>query len=294
MNLDRSATVNPRLIGMQSPNRVVRTYSWQFFAIALGLSWLFWIPAVLTGQDVLTFPVVLLLVLGGVGPALGAFLLLYRTQDVAGRRDYWHRLAGFRRISARWYAVILLAVPLLTGLGLLMDVLTGGRVPSFDAAARFLSRPLTILPFAASTLIVGPLPEELGWRGYALGQLQARWTALKSSLVLGLLWGLWHLPLFFMVGYYHHDHVGVGTLRFWLFFINIVALSVLYSWVFNNNRRTTLSAILFHFMTNFTGELFTLPVRVEAYKTLWIVIAAIAVTFVWGPSTLARLRTESP
>ena len=72
------------------------TSPWPYFALTLGWTWLFWIPAALSGQDVMTFPVALLLYIGGVGPALAGILLTYLTKDREGRRDYWRRLIDFR------------------------------------------------------------------------------------------------------------------------------------------------------------------------------------------------------
>lgn len=63
------------------------------------------------------------------------------------------------------------------------------------------------------TFWFGPLPEELGWRGFALDRLQRRTTALRASLILGTLWALWHLPLFYMPGTYQAG-LGAGTARF--------------------------------------------------------------------------------
>lgn len=264
-----------------------RSSPWQFFALTWGWTWLFWIPAALSGQDVMTFPVVLLVSIGGVGPALAGITLTYLTQERDGQRDYWRRVIEFKRIGARWYAVILLTIPVLIAFAILLDILAGGSVPQFETAARFLSQPLTILPFAIFTLLFGPLPEELGWRGYALDRLQAKWSALVSSFVLGVGWALWHLPLFFIEGTYQNE-LGLGSLPFWLFMVAMIPNSILYTWIYNNNRRSTLSAVLFHFMVNFTGELFSLTERAQFYQVLLFIVAAIAVTVIWGSKTLTR------
>jgi len=84
--------------------------------------------------------------------------------------------------------VILLFVPLLTASAVLLDILAGGRGGHLSAAAVFLDQPLSTLPFAMFTLFFGPVPEELGWHGYALDRLQVRWSALISSIVLGIVW----------------------------------------------------------------------------------------------------------
>jgi membrane protease YdiL (CAAX protease family) len=260
---------------------------WPYFALAYGLSWLFWIPAALLGRDASTLPVAPLLYMGGLGPPVAAIALTYLTQGREGRRDFWTRIVDFRRIGVDWYLVIVLTFPLLTGLAVVLHLLTGGTMPPSETAARFLSQPLTIatvvdfLSFAVFLFVFGPVPEEIGWRGYALDRLQARRGALVSSLILGFLWSLWHLPLFFIQGTYQNN-LGPGSLRFWLFFVGPITNSVLYTWIYNNNRRSTLSAILFHFMGNFTGELVPLPDRAEVIKAVVIAAAAVAVTAVWG------------
>ena len=109
---------------------------------------------------------------------------------------------------------------------------------------------------------------------------------MASSLILGLVWALWHLPLFFIAGSYQSGLRGAPFC--WLFPVQVVALSVAVTWICNHNRRSTLSAVLLHFMVNFVGELFLLTPRAEVcYALLWI-IAAVVVPLVWGPKTLTR------
>jgi len=262
-----------------------------FFVLAFGFSWIFLIPAILLDRDASALPVALLRYLGGIGPLVAAIVLTYLTQGREGRRDYWRRVVQVRRIGAGWYAVILLIVPLLTALAALLDLLLGGGGAQPEAAARFLDQPLAILPFALLTLIFGPLPEELGWRGYALDRLQVKWSALASSLILGTAWTLWHLPLFFIEGTYQ-SNLGLGTLSFWLFMADKIPQSILMTWIYNHNRRSTLSAVLFHFMVNFIGELYELSGRAELYYILLWIVAAVAVTVIWGPRTLTHRRDK--
>jgi membrane protease YdiL (CAAX protease family) len=280
--------VHPRDSKLSSP--------WAYFALVYIFSWVFTIPAALSGASLRESPTLMVIYgLGGLGPAVSAILLTYLTQGREGRRDYWQRIVGFRRIPLRWYGVIFLTVPAITALAALVDRLLGGQGLRLEAAARFLEQPLQVLPFALFILLFGPLPEELGWRGYVLDRLQARrcpafieeWSALASSLILGAAWALWHLPQFFIKGTYQHG-LGVVSLSFWIFMLALVVGSILYTWIYNNTGRSTLSAILFHFMQNFTGELFELSVRAELYSFLLMIVAAMLVVVVWGPRTLTR------
>ncbi len=158
-----------------------------FFALAFGLSWLFWVPAAVSGLDVMAFPMMLLLIAGGAGPAAAELILILRAHNKEQRRDYWQRVLDIRRIGGRWHIVIWLTFPLLNAIAILACGLTGDGWPAFETAKHVLAAPWTLLPLALFILLFGPLPEELGWRGYALDSLQARWNALVSSLALGVM-----------------------------------------------------------------------------------------------------------
>ncbi len=163
----------------------------------------------------------------------------------------------------------------------MLDLLAGGNGAQFETVARFVNQPLTILPFAAFILLFGPLPEELGWRGYALDRLQAKWNALASSLVLGTAWSLWHLPLFFIEDTYQNG-LGLGTLPFRLFMMAMLPETILMTWIYNHNRRSTLSAVIFQFIDQFhrgtlhsngTGGILSSLIahccRNSSYRCLW-------------------------
>ena len=263
-----------------------------FFLLTFSLSWAAWALAVLLGARDSALPAQILHYAGGLGPLAATLALLYRRHTPDFRREFWRRAIDFRRIGIKWYAVILLTVPALTALGAVADKLLGGGGLQMEAAGRFIQEPWSFLPFAVFTLVFGPIPEELAWRGYALDGLQIKWKALTASIVLGLAWTVWHLPLFFIEGSYQHG-LGLGTSQFWLYMLDKVPQSILMTWLYNNNRRSTLSAILFHFMVNLVGELFDLTLRAETFYILLWIVAAIGVTIVWGPERLARDRREA-
>jgi len=265
---------------------------WLFFVLVLGWSWLFWIPTALLGRSVESPIAKLGFVLGGLGPMLGGVGLTYLTQGKEGRRDYWLRIIDPNRIGGKWYLVIFLFVPVLTALAALIDILFGGSGATLEEAAiRFLRDPLAIIPFALSLFFIGPFIEELGWRGYVLERLQAKWNALASTLILGLVWALWHLPLFFIKDTYQYN-LGAGSPSFWLFMIGIILETALLTWIFNNTRRSTLAAILFHFMINFTGELIAATKQADFYSSLLWIFSAIVITMImiWNARTLTSRR----
>lgn len=187
----------------------LRTGGAAFFAIALGWSWLFWFGStkVGSGADVAVSP---LFLIGGAGPLLAAVLLTHTRESRANQRSLWSRAFDPRRIRDRWWLATLLLQPLVSASALACDLALGGSVPALEMEIGSVSVALGLVFF---TFWFGPLPEELGWRGFALDRLQRRTTALRASLILGTLWALWHLPLFYMPGTYQAG-LGAGTARF--------------------------------------------------------------------------------
>ena len=268
------------------PGKTLGKSLWTFFILTFALSWVFWIPVAASGKEVSLG----LLVVGAFSPSMVGVLMTYRSADKAGRLDFWRRTIDFGRIGLGWYAVILLLFPVIMALTFLLESMLGGDVPSLEGARQTLTQPSALLVFVISMLIGGPLAEELGWRGFALDRLQAQRTALGASLVLGMIHAAWHLPLFFMQGT-SQGSMGFASGLFWLWVVQVVAGSVFFTWVHNNNQRSILAAILIHFMSNATFTLIAqlgnaLPLRTEIVRTAITVALAVIIVVVWGSRTM--------
>ena len=127
-------------------------------------------------------------------PTTASLVLTALFGGTAGLRKLLGRLLPWRA-GVQWYLVVLLGYPLV---GLLAGRAAGlfgvaqGQIPDWGHFLWALMQALVVDP--------GPLGEELGWRGFALPRMLARWRPLKASLILGLIWGIWHLPAFLIVG----------------------------------------------------------------------------------------------
>jgi uncharacterized protein len=264
---------------------------WIYFVATFVWTWLFWGIAIATGATVETAAGGIPMLLGVVGPMVTGIAFTYLTRDKAGRRDYWKRVIDFKRIPGKWYWAIFLFVPVLNVLAALVDVVVGGSGATWGEAARnLLTNPSSIvLSILFSSLI--PFIEELGWRGYVLDRLQEKQSALVSSLILGVVWSVWHLPLFFVKGTYQAG-LGVGTLAFWLFILGVLPLSLPFTWIYNNTNHSTLAVILFHSMVNFTGELIALSETAETYSIVLWFVAAIGIVIIWGAKTFTRGKQD--
>ncbi len=263
---------------------------WLFFGAVFAWSWGFWIAMAASGTSLQSAAGKTLELVGLAGPMLGGIIFTWLTQGAAGRRDYFARMVDPRRIPARWLAVVILLPPAIWLASALLDAATGGTATLgliAETAAPFLAAPAAIVPVVLSILAYGPIPEEPGWRGYALDRLQARWNALTATLVLGCVWALYHVPLFYLAGGIHSDR-GPWSAWFFLFMAQVVSAAVVFTWVFNNTRRSTLAAILLHFTMNVGAELANKTDRTNAYATLAWAAAAIVIVAAWGPRALRR------
>lgn len=242
-----------------------------FFLLAIGATWLAWLWPVAFGWTIWESPAVWFLYAGGACVPVAALLLAWKEGRLPSLLE---RLFDPRLIPARWWLVTLLLMPMTNLISGTLVAMLGGENNALLASSAVQMSFAQLLGFAAFILLLGPLPEEIGWRGYALPALLNRHTALSATLVLGAMWGLWHVPLFFMPGYY--EAFG-GAPDPALFFGNILIISFFYTWLFLHTKGSILAAVLFHFSVNFSGELIALPDQGEWIKTAILACAVIAI-----------------
>ncbi|ODR81820.1 hypothetical protein BG842_26385, partial [Haladaptatus sp. W1] len=178
------------------------TNPWLFFAVTFAITWSFWLLAVTLDLSFDSGGGVLLLLAGLSGPGIAGIGFTYLVYDERGRTDYWRRLTNVRPIGIQWVLVILLLAPVVNVIAAVVDILFGGTGAIWSEGVQgFAANPLSLVP-AVFFATLPPFVEELGWRGYVLDRLQLRWSALVASLILGVVWAIWHLPLFFISGSY--------------------------------------------------------------------------------------------
>lgn len=256
---------------------------WLYFGVTYAITWSFWLAAIALGVRFDSAAGLALLLIGLTGPGAAGIGFVYLVYGEQGRADFWSRLTQVRRIGVTWLLVVLLVPVAITIAAGVIDLLLGGPGATLgDGVQAFGANPLAILP-ALFFATLPPLLEELGWRGYALDRLQQTRSALNASLLLGVVWAVWHLPLFFVGGSFQAESVGFATPGFWLFMVGIVALSVAFTWVYNHTARSILAVILFHGWVNFVSE--TIEVGDAAYYSQWVLLAVL-LTVIWGAKTL--------
>jgi membrane protease YdiL (CAAX protease family) len=254
-----------------------------FLLMTFACSWSLW--GAIYVLDLSGAPGYMLFLLGASSPSLMAFAT---SAVIGGRQEtraLWQRITLWR-VGLTWLLVALLlpAIIVLCALGIYR--VTGGVIPAFSSLIG--SWYLLPIAFAISFLLGGPLQEEFGWRGFAVARLQRRHNALVASLIVGILWGVWHLPTFLIPWSSQHG------LPLALFLLHDVALSVVITWIFNNTGGSVLLAMLAHAAFNLT--ITALPILPSlagselplAYAVALLYAAAILVTLTFGARTLTR------
>jgi uncharacterized protein len=250
-----------------------------FFVLTFALCW--GLGALLKGTEVLAPDGSFIS-----GILIAALTVIALTDGRAGLKDLGHRMLRWR-VPPIWYAVVLGLPVVVTGATLALLLLLGGapldwtKLPSVASVAVYFAI-FMLLPVGA------PVAEEIGWRGLALPRLLAGRSAVTASLILGVVWAVWHLPVV----------LSTPELRVPVpFMLAVVPLSILTTWIFLHTRSSVFVAILFHAW--FDVVLLTglgIVATTDAAKMWWILAGvqtglAVIVVAIWGPD-LVRSPVE--
>ncbi len=240
----------------------------KFLLLAYAFSWLAWLPLAFLKVNLLESPWIALGLLGLYAPAVLAVLFTAKLEGRITVQTLLRRLVDIRSIKLEGFVVIFLLIPALTMMAVFIDSVTGGVSGWSTLASEIVVSPVKLLVLIVQLLFLGALSEELGWRSHFLDALQARMPAITASLMVGIVWVLWLLPLFLLPGMMWHDEIGLFTPAFWRFGISLIALSVLFSSVYNANRQNLFALVLIHLVMNLTGNLTVLTPRADTILTI--------------------------
>lgn len=257
-----------------------------FFIISFMISWLLWMPSILVSVGIISpGPIQILGNFAIFGPFIAAFVL----SSIKAEKGEVKRLflSGWNfKFKKIW--IIALFIPIFaSGLALVLVSIIEPLNRLQYATPLIMWVPNFILYY----FIGGPFTEEYGWRGYALDRLQSKFNALYSSLILGLIWGLWHIPLFFIEGSVQNE----SSIPIYEFVLLQMVLSILYTWILNNNRDkegnvNIFLAIMFHAMGNVSSMIFPYWVTGLGRWILFIInlIIVVVVCMTYGIKNLTK------
>lgn len=256
-----------------------------FFLLAYGITWSSWTP-ISYGYDrgliEMTPSMYALFVAGSFGPLLAAAIVTYLR---GGSLRAWFGQALKWRVPLKWWLTALLTPFVLYTLMAVIHLLLGGQL-NWDEVSSLASLPAGFL----SVFLWGGGNEELGWRGFALPHLQRRHSALVSSLIIGVVWTLWHAP----PGIVEMGLVGWAVdLPFYM--VSVTGIAIVATWLYNGSGGSVLLTMVFHAAVNVVQSLYPIEGMFSATGTYarlvaWLILAVVIVVGQRGLPTDGRQR----
>lgn len=252
---------------------------WKFFLLTFAYSWTIWIPSVLDGIGIdLPFDVtgysMVVVIIGAFAPMMAAITLVTREAGWKGVKAFFGQVLDFRFKPG--YLVIALALPVL------IHAIAHYLAPAIglDVAKTLFPTEISVapivlaIPYFILMLVIGGGQEEFGWRGYAQEPLQEKIGVIPASLVIGAIWGIWHLPLWFMTGDLHSAY------SFLAFVMMTTSISIVYAWLYNSSGKKLIVVMFFHAMSNTAAPLLPFLHGIEGKpETAYWIYAAVNVFF---------------
>lgn len=236
-----------------------------FIITVIGLSYLvFWGPiallklrtANLVEGKVYNIPAFIFFLIGGFVPSIAGIFLTQFFEGKEGLRKLF--LSAINIKIGFSPLIIIIAYAILIGsLQLILYTLLGG---SFDFS-QYIKQLPTILPL----IIFGPLSEEFGWRGFLQKRINLEFSPISGSVIIGVVWSLWYLPLFYMIGTSQHDF----NIPFFPFIISIISSSFVYTYLYIKTNGNLFSAILLHWLFTYILQVISSQIsRTATYNLL--------------------------
>lgn len=256
----------------------MRTYNPQrFFLITFVVTWICWFAAPLLGDPINSDAVfIVLMLIGLLTPFLTALYLTLTSNNADLKRTFFNKLFNIRLIRWNTIPIFLVLFPASIVVSVFISTLFGYSLDQFTVAEEF-SFSVGGIP-TLFILLLAACFEELGWRGYAIESLTVGRSYFSATAIFGVLWSLWHLPMFFIPESYQAELLHEDFLLVINFFVSIVPLAFIISWFCKKNGGSILGAIVIHSIINFTQEFFLVSPYTKCIQTL--VLVAIAIAFV--------------
>ncbi|UMZ73746.1 CPBP family intramembrane glutamic endopeptidase [Natranaerofaba carboxydovora] len=202
-----------------------------FFVLAYLISWTFWLPFIFSSTSIFWL-------LGGFGPLIAAVLVVFNNEGKSQAKQFIKGI--FRlKVALGWYFFALILPIIIYYFAYQMYLFRGGTVEDFVTPSIFFY-PIALI-FAT---LFGGGQEEVGWRGFALPRLQSKYSPFTSSVILGVMWAFWHIPLFYASATYQ------ANFPFGWYLLNTIFLSIIFTWFFNSTGGSIFIAMLLHGAVN--------------------------------------------
>lgn len=218
----------------------------------------------------------LMLLLAYMGPFVAALIVMYIFHSKEFRADFRNRIYNIRLINPKYLPFTILFLPVAMVISILISIASGQPVEQLRFAEEFKVFDGEVV-LSMIILVLVPFLEELGWRGYGVDSLSGKFNLFKTSLIFAAIWGLWHLPVFFIVDSYQSSLWGQHPLYAFNFFAGIFPLVIIMNFLYYKNKRSIFLSALFHILVNYSSELFEANQVSKCLFTLVLSLTAVII-----------------
>ena len=242
-----------------------------FFICAYFFTWIFWIPAIFVPETTGS----VLMLIGLIAPAVVSTVFVLVSGSAELKKDLKDKLIGFYKV--KWINVFLAVIvfALIVAFSILLSLLFGQSLAQFSFTEDFSFTGVGI-GTAFVTITVASIIEEVGWKGYCEDSIGQYMNWFWESLLFGLLWSLWHLPLIFIEGTYQAGLM-VNPLYVINFFVSGIPLGYIITWVYLVSDRSILACMIFHLFVNFMQEKIAMTPETKCVETIAVIIATVII-----------------
>lgn len=246
-----------------------------YFSITFLSTYSLWFAgAYVSFQDGKSTLYTLLMLPGLMAPFLISLAMTMMSKNPDIIKDYVNRLFNPRLIQPKLIPALLFIMPLSVLASIILSLPFGGSIAQLQFSGEFSFSgfvPVLLL------LIFAAVFEELGWRGYAFDSLQSRYSFFTATVIFSILWSLWHFPLVFVKNSYQYELFHENIWFLVNFFVSIIPMGVIISWICIKNRKSVLAAILFHFVINISQEALAITQVTKCIETMVLIVVAAAI-----------------
>ncbi len=249
----------------------MKTYKYRpvlFFALAYLFTWIFWIPAIFIKGNAGAA----LMMVGLIMPAVISTLFIVLSGSDLLKKDLKVKLVGLYKVRWGNVGLAILQFAGIVAASIVLSLCFGQSLDQFSFTEDFSFTGVGI-GTAFVTITLAAILEEVGWKGYCEDSIGAYMNWFWESMIFGVIWSLWHLPLIFIEGTYHAGLM-VNPLFVVNFFVSAVPMGFIITWVYLVSDRSILACIIYHFVVNFLQEKIAMTPETKCVETIVVFVVA--------------------
>lgn len=247
----------------------------RYFILAFAITWLFWMTAIVLNSEALSG---ILMILGLFSPAVISTIMILTSKDSLLKGDFKRKCVAIRKLNPLNLIIVILLFAVAVSVSILLSVCFGQSLNQFAFTEDFSFTGIGIVS-AFFTLLLASTVEELGWHNYGVDSIAQYCTWFKATVIFGVAWALWHLPLFWIPGTYQ---CGLRETNIWFmvnFIVSVIPLAFITTWVYIKNNRSILACVILHIFINFMQEKIAMTAVTKCVETFVIAIVAVIILF---------------